>query len=125
MTPLATLRATFECVQWPEDEEDPLIWHGWCDPRNPWGTADTDPPDSPSIWGSDAGSSEPIELELPIYEAAEFIRDFPGGVWDHTESESEQSWRSGVWTSVTLHVSGIGGDAAIAIAFCDHVREES
>lgn len=44
-----TLTATYDCVWWPPDEDpDPITWGGFCDPCNPWGTADDDPPPDPT-----------------------------------------------------------------------------
>lgn len=163
--PHVELKATFWCDWWPpgEGDDDPVQWGGWCDPQNPWGTADDDPPGDPicalcerrlyyrheyhrgckvtgatgwldefylwdddpepdecehrPVWADKDGDGEPIVLTLPIYQAAEFIRDFPGGVWDlGTESDHDQDYRTGVCTAVTLHVDGPGKDAALALA---------
>ena len=109
------LRATYEGVLFPEEDDkciysDPFIWRGWCDPENPWGTLDDEPRDQYSV------DDEPIELILPPYQAAEFIRDFPGAVWDlHTDCDPSQNYRTGVWTTVTLHVSGEAAETALAI----------
>jgi hypothetical protein len=99
------MRATYDCVYWPDPEDDdPAQWGGWCDPHNPWG----------SLWGDDEydpdddsdayGRGEPIEIVLPLNEAVEFVCDFPGAVWDLWEGESSVNYRTGVDVSVTLHV---------------------
>lgn len=117
MIPLATLRATYTCWWWPTDEPDtdPWTWGGFCDPQNPWGTADDTPREVYSVDGD-----EPIELHLPVYEAAEFIRDFPGAVWDLRDMcdmcAPDQSFRNGAYTNVTLHVSGDAGETALELA---------
>jgi hypothetical protein len=114
MIPTVTLRATYTCWWWPSDEPDTdhWTWGGWCDPRNPWGTADDEPRETYDVEGD-----EPIELVLPIYEAAEFIRDFPGAVWDwHDDCDASQNYVNGAYTTVTLHVSGEGEVAALNIA---------
>lgn len=41
--------------------------------------------------------------------AAQFIVDFPGGVWDFSEGEGSTNYRTGVETSVTLHVEAEHG----------------
>lgn len=116
MIPEVTFRATYDCYYWPSVvSDDPYHWHGWCDPHNPWGTANDDIPANPSIWGTSDGS-EPIEVTMPIWEAAQFITDFPGSVWDMTDCGSEQNYRTGVYTSVTLHVTGTGDVAAMELA---------
>ena len=96
-----TMRATYDCVLW-HGEDDYSEWGGYCDPENPWGTADDEYDESDE---SDAyGRGEPIVLELPFDDAVEFIRDFPGAVWDlHDHCDASQN-RTGVWTRVTLHV---------------------
>lgn len=111
MIPTVTFTATYECVYWPDPEDDtPMTWGGWCDPHNPWGTADDDIP------GAVEFDDEPITVELPIWQAAEFIVDFPGGVWDMRDCDPSENYRTGVSTQVTLHVAGPGADAALEIA---------
>lgn len=98
------LRATYSCDYWPDDGVDyPVHWHGWCDPHNPWGSANSWPRtyDDPEFVEGD----EPIEVVLPLAEAVEFIAEFPGGVWDLCEGEHSQDYRTGVYTEVTLHVA--------------------
>lgn len=117
MYPEVTFRATYECYYWPDDgQENPWTWHGYCDPCNPWGTLNDDVPAAPSIWGTVAGD-EPIEYTLPIWQAAEFIANFPGGVWDlQWECQPDQNYRTGVYSDVTLHMDGDGAEAAMVIA---------
>lgn len=111
---MVTLRATYTCWWWPSDEPDTdhWTWGGWCDPQNPWGTADDEPREQYHVEGD-----EPIDLFLPVYQAAEFIRDFTGGVWDlQTESDPDQNFRNGAYTNVTLHVVGEAAPAALELA---------
>jgi hypothetical protein len=66
-------------------------------------------------WGIDLGLYGPAFTEWKnefapyvefdsIGEVIEFARDFPGGIWDISESESEQDYRTGEWKAVTLHI---------------------
>lgn len=113
MIPTVTFTATYDCVYWPDPEDDtPMTWGGWCDPHNPWGTSNDDIPEQ---WDTST-TEEPITVELPIWQAAEFIRDFPGGVWDVSLCCPSENYRTGVSTQVTLHVAGPGADAALEIA---------
>lgn len=114
---MVTLRATYDCHYFPEGSDDPAEWGGWCNPANPWGTMYGDDEYDPNDTGPAYGrNSPPDEIVLPVYSAAEFVRDFPGGVWDFAEGESEMNFHSGVWRSVTLHLSGAGAETALAIA---------
>lgn len=105
--PTVTLTATFTTYKWPSDEaeaEFPYINHGYCDPQNPWGTL-PHYVDESTDWPE--GRQEPITVTLPLWEAAEFIRDFPGGVWDFREGEpSTIDYGEGIDADVTLHVAG-------------------
>lgn len=116
LVPLVTIRATYDCVYFPGGGEDAALWGGWCDPSNPWGT----------LWGDDeyrADDSDaygrngpPVELTLPVGEAARFLADFPGGVWDLCEGSSSVNHRTGVDVSVTAHADGPGAVAALTLA---------
>lgn len=46
-----------------------------------------------------------------LWEAAEFVVDFPGGVWDFREGEYSTEYRTGIDKEVTLHVED--HDAAV------------
>ena len=126
MHPTVKLRATYDCVSWGQDvdgcpDTDPTTWGGFCDPRNPWGTADDDLPDSLPYDGG-----EPIEIELPIYEAAQFIFDFPGAIWDlEIECDPSHNYRTGVASTVVLHVDGQGAPAALEIAAGMYARDKT
>ena len=116
--PLVTIRATYQCDYWPNacdgcGAENPAEWGGYCDPANPWGTADdTYDPDAA---GDEIG--EPVLIVLPVYAAAKFLADFPGAVWElETECEASQNYRTGVHTRVTAHVDGPGAPAALELA---------
>jgi len=121
------IRATFDSYSWPEEcpdcgardflpfhgskpnyctschlsfeegnpAEDPDERGGWVDPSNPWGSFEQD---------RDDDSCEPAAIYLPLVEAAEFLLEFPGAVWDYSEGEAEQNVRTGEWKSVTAHV---------------------
>lgn len=125
MIPTVTFTATYECVYWPEPEDcDPHVWGGWCDPDNPWGTADDDIPfDDLVAIGGIRDYGEPITTELPIWQAGDFIASFPGAVWDwQNDCDPSENYRTGVSTRVTLHVAGPGADAALEIA--DRLRNQ-
>lgn len=118
MSTTVILRAIYSCTLFTSDEEYPMEWGGFCDPYNPWGTADEEPRDNYHVEGDEA-----VEVELPIDEAVRFVEDFPGGVWElNQECQPEQSPRTGVYTQVTLHVSGPGADDALDLVgpFCEH-----
>jgi hypothetical protein len=85
---MITVSATRETIS-PEALEGTTEW---VDPRNPWG----------SIGWDDRQTIEFATVE----EAAEFVRRFPGGVWDYRESEASQDPRTGEWQSVTLFGTG-------------------
>lgn len=121
-----TIRATYDCTYWPSDEPDtePAQWGGWCDPDNPWGTADDryDPDDTADAYGR----GEPIEIELEPDDAVTFLVDFPGAIWDTgIECDPEQDYRTGVYTSVTAHVSGPDAEDVLARAEAAHQGGES
>lgn len=138
-----TIRATFSSYFWPEECEhcgaeitdedrnvlgayecpecehvgtntnpanEPIERHGWVDPRNPWGSLEQE---------SEDRSCEPDSVTLPLMEAAEFLSDFPGGVWDYSESESEQDIRTGEWKSVTAHIIAPKGAEPLIFAIMD------
>lgn len=91
-----TFRATFDeyspPVNYCGDDDEYLEEHGWCDPHNPWGG-----------WNNE---DEPIPVTFDtLSEAVNFAVEFPGGIWDYRESESETvNYYSGVYRSVTLHI---------------------
>lgn len=68
---------------------------GWVDPANPWGSFEQD---------SNDDSCEPEAVLLPFGEAVEFLAEFPGGIWNYSESDSEQNLRTGEYKRVTAHV---------------------
>lgn len=94
------LRATFEAYLFEDDEqgnpiEEPRERRGWVNPTNPWGSFEQDTDDT---------SADPDTITLTLWEAAQFVKDFSGAVWNYSEGESEQNVRTGEWKSVTLHV---------------------
>lgn len=103
-----TMRATFQDVEWESDEPDtePTITGGFTDPNNPWGGFRSEAPEGLVGEAFVAWRDENVETLTfdDIEEAAEFIVDFPGGVWDWCEGESSTDYKTGVNTEVTLHV---------------------
>lgn len=103
-----TMTATYSDTEWESDEPDtdPTITSGFTDPRNPWGGFHSEVPEGLvgeafTEWCKD--NVERLEFD-DVNEAAEFIAEFPGGVWDWSESEPDLNYRTGVYTEVTLHV---------------------
>ncbi len=101
------LRATYRQVG-PDGEEA----GGFTDPRNPWGGADDAVPEmlcgERFVAWRDANTTW---IELGIEEAARFVAEFPGGVWDATEAEfSTVDYARGTRRAVLLHVEGADGD---------------
>lgn len=116
---MITIRATYDCTYWPDPEPDtdPAQWGGWCDPSNPWGTADDtyDEHDTADAYGR----GEPIDLVMTPAEAIDFLVDFPGSIWDtYIECDPSQDYRTGVYTTVIAHIEGPEAttvlDAAVA-----------
>lgn len=103
-----TMRATYERLWWESDEPDtePDTERGYTDPCNPWGglRAEVDP----ALCGEEFGEWRDANADLiefdNMWDAAEFVVDFPGGVWDYREGEYS-SGTDGVEMSVTLHVN--------------------
>lgn len=94
--PLVTIRATFDAWKWNDESDDPDERGGWVDPSNPWGSFEQDSRDD---------SAEPESITLPLFEAAEFLKDFPGGVWNYDDGcEAEQNVRTGEYKQVTAHI---------------------
>ena len=103
--PKITVRATFDIVRF-DDTDDPDGYteeQGWCEPTNPWGSMHHD---------------EPVILSFDsAWEAAEFILNFPGGVWDYEDTYHETNMVTGADESVTLHV-----DQPWVFELCDTIR---
>lgn len=101
---IITMSATYDIVAWFGDDEEPTESGGFTDPENPWGGFRVELPAqenrSPQWYTENVTTVEFDDL----FEAARFVADFPGGVWDHRECEAEQDYRSGEYTRVTLHV---------------------
>jgi hypothetical protein len=93
---------------------------GWLvsdrDDIGPWDEPEPDECEHRPEWPAMIGDDLPTEISLPFEEAVEFIVAFPGGVWDLSESEHDQDFRTGVYTAVTLHVSGEAADTALEAA---------
>ena len=88
------MRATFDEVEWIENQDDPIETEGYTNPNNPWGGL--------KVYPGDSSPHDEVWFEN-FPEALEFMKDFPGGIWGYSESESEQQ-PDGKWMSVTLHV---------------------
>lgn len=89
------MRATFDRWEWVEGEEEPHERGGWVDPHNPWGSFEID---------AAADVPVPTARFSNLWDAASFALQFPGGIWDYSESEGKWDYRAGAWKSVTLHV---------------------
>ena|ERR1035437_4737299 len=102
------LYATFETILWSDDpeDEDYSETRGYVEPSNPWGSIEWT--DGAELCGPafTAWKDEfaPYEGFATIDEVIEFAAQFPGGIWDISESESEQNYRTGEWKSVMLHI---------------------
>jgi hypothetical protein len=103
------MRATFGTTVWesPEPDTEPTVGHGFTDPNNPWGGLRAEMPEG--ICGDLAAkwidqNAETVEF-TSLEEAAEFVADFPGGVWDYSDSEHQViDYATGEDMEVTLHV---------------------
>lgn len=102
------MTATYDTVEWEDGCEEPITTGGYTDPSNPWGGWKNEMPDDIHGEAAKAWATENVETVTfnNLLEAAEFVADFPGGVWDYSECEAEQDYRTGVSTRVTLHVDG-------------------
>lgn len=106
------MTATYDEVWFEEGEEDPHELGGFTDPHNPWGGFRTELPAAENPGPEWYAENVTTVSFAGVEEAAEFVVDFPGGVWNYSESESGQDVRTGHWLSVTLHV---GGDEEAAV----------
>jgi hypothetical protein len=105
---IVTMRATFSETLWESDEPDtdPTITDGFIDPRTPWGGFDVEVPDGlcgEAFTAWEVDNVDTITFDN-LWDAAEFVVSFPGGVWDFSEGEGEQDARTGAYREVTLHV---------------------
>jgi hypothetical protein len=113
--------ATYDTVEWDGEDEDPIEHGGYTDPSNPWGGFRQEMPNTPEEAGYDSWAAwsaenvDTVEFET-VEEAAQFVVDFPGGVWDLRECNPETDHRTGVTMSVTLHVEETHRDAVFALA---------
>lgn len=112
------LTATYDQVWWDNDEqEDPNEEGGFTDPLNPWGGFKHELPCHLSGDAFKAWVADHVKVvECNPWEAAQTVVDFPGGVWDRNECDSEQDVRTGRWTSVTLHVPTEHQELVFALA---------
>ena len=108
-----TMTATYQTTVWESDEPDtePTICGGFTDPSNPWGGFKCELPDGCVGEAAEAWMAENVETLTfdTVEEAAQFVADFPGGVWDYSASEPEMDHKTGVYMEVTLHVKGSAG----------------
>lgn len=101
---MITMTATYDVDWFEDDEEDPYNEGGFTDPDNPWGgfRSELKAWENPGPeWCADNVKRVTFDS---LVDAAEYVVDFPGGVWDWSECEAEQDVRTGRWTRVTLHV---------------------
>lgn len=102
-----TARATYETIT-PGEGEDYEIEGGFTDPRNPWGGFRIELP--ADVYGERAKEWMKDNVEVvefaTIREAAEFVLEFPGAVWDYGDLECDASvdYQTGAETTVMLHV---------------------
>lgn len=101
------MRATYERLWYESDEPDtePTREGGFTDPNNPWGGFRQELPEhfnpGPQWYEENVKT---VEFDN-LWEAAEFVVEFPGGVWDFCEGEySTVDYRHGIEMQVTLHV---------------------
>lgn len=107
---LVKLTATYETLgEWPEGADEPEREGGYTDPCNPWGGFKSAMPDRPEdagytswqAWSADYVRTE----ELTLWDAAVFVLEFPGAVWDRVhDCDPSINYRTGEETTVTLHV---------------------
>jgi hypothetical protein len=102
------MTATYDTVEWEDGSEEPITTHGFTDPSNPWGGWKYELPDGVVGETAKAWMAENVETLTfnNLLEAAQFVADFTGGVWDYSECEPDQDYRTGISTRVTLHVHG-------------------
>lgn len=127
--PLVTIRATYREVWYdPEDEagEFPNDIGGFTNPENPWGGFWNEVPEE--LYGEEFVTWRDANvdtLHLPLWQAAEMVVWFPGGVWDYRDDEMEQNSRTGHYESVTLHIENLE-EAVFAIAdLIQHLKGQS
>lgn len=108
---IVTMRATYTDMWYETDEPDtePMYETGFTQPHNPWGgwKIRTDEEGAKINAGDTTWPDAYIEVETfnNLWDAAEFVVEFPGGVWDFREGEySTIDYRKGVDREVTLHV---------------------
>lgn len=99
------LRATYEIITWPDDSEDYAEERGYVDVANPWGGFRTELPaglcgEPFATWREENADTVTVD----VWTAATMVRDFPGAVWDYSESGGAELQSDGGWLDVTLHV---------------------
>lgn len=109
----AEITATFEIVYPSDPDVYPDTEGGYTDPSNPWGGFRQVMPNTPGEAGYvdwAAWSAENVEtLTLTLWDAALFVLDFPGAVWDHptfTDCDPSIDYGTGESMTVTAHVRG-------------------
>jgi hypothetical protein len=111
-----TMSATFETVEYDDHDDGPLYGGGYTSPTNPWGGFKYNLPDGCHGEAAEAWMAENVETVTfdSIEEAAQFVADFPGGVWQYSQGTPSTD-AAGVETTVTLIVDG-HRDAVFALA---------
>jgi hypothetical protein len=126
LTPIV-MRATYEILHW-DDEPDtePEREGGYTDPNNPWGGFRSEVPDDLTGEAFTAWCAENIETVQfdSLWDAAEFVVDFPGAVWDYCEGDYSTNYRTGDEMGVTLHVDDKYANAVFALAAIIQKRQD-
>lgn len=117
-----TLSATYETITWSDEDEDGYTREGgYTSPTNPWGGLRYAMPDD--VYGEAAAAWKAENAETVTFTslvaAARFVADFPGGVWDYSESPWEND------TSVTLHVEGSNEDVVAVFSLAEVMEARS
>jgi hypothetical protein len=115
-----TMHASYEAVRWEGEDEEPIVAYGLTDPSNPWGGFSAEQPEGlhgpdAARWHADHVMTETFDN---LIDAAQFVVDFPGAVWDMPNSYCEPNidYGSGEETTVMLHVDGPWSTAIFTIA---------
>lgn len=121
--PTIRMRATYMIHTWPDEPDTyPDEESGYTDPRNPWGGFRDAVPDDLigeafARWRDE--NAAVIEFDS-VEEAAQFVADFPGGVWDWEETEWDRL-DDGRDMEVTLHLVN-DDDKEAVFAAADKIR---
>lgn len=102
------MHATYETTLWEsEDDAEPTLTSGYTNPCNPWGGWKSEMPERAHGPELAAWVAENVQEEVftSVADAAEFVAEFSGAVWDLVPDCSPNiDYRTGEETTVTLHV---------------------